>query len=66
MTERQTTIPAEELAARQALGDRYHAQRRVDQINDLIRGYRASINLLIKEEKALLDEAAALKGETLK
>ena len=66
MTERQTTIPAEELAARQALGDRYHAQRRVDQINDLIRGYLASINLLIKEEKALLDEAAALKGETLK
>jgi len=63
MPERQTTVPAEELAERQALGAKYHAQRRIDQINDLVRGIRASINILIKEEKALLSEKAALQGE---
>ncbi len=63
MPERQTTVPAEELAERQALGAKYHAQRRIDQINDLVRGIRASINILIKEETALLSEKAALEGE---
>ncbi len=63
MPERQTTVPAEELAERQALGAKYHAQRRIDQINDLVRGIRASINILIKEETALLSEMAALQGE---
>jgi len=63
MPERQTTVPAEELAERQALGAKYHAQRRIDQINDLVRGIRASINILIKEEKALLSERSALQGE---
>jgi len=33
MPERQTTVPAEELAERQALGAKYHAQRRINQIN---------------------------------
>ena len=56
-------IPAEELAERRALGDRYYAQRRIDQINDLVRGIRTSINILIKEEKALLAEKAALEGD---
>ncbi len=58
-----STVPAEELAERQALGARYHAQRRIDQIGDLVRGIRAAINILIKEEKALLAEKAGLEGE---
>jgi len=58
-----TTVPPEELAERQALGARYHAQRRIDQIGDLVRGIRTAINILIKEEKALLAEKAALEGE---
>ena len=63
LPERQTTVPAEELAERQALGAKYHAQKRIDQINDLVRGIRNSINILIKEENALLSEKAALQGE---
>jgi len=63
MPERQTTVPAEELAERQALGAKYHAQRRINQINDPVRGIRASINILIKEETALLSERSALQGE---
>lgn len=35
-----TTVPPEELAERQALGALYHAQRRIDQIGDLVRGIR--------------------------
>jgi len=58
-----STIPPEELAERQALGARYHAQRRIDQIDDQVRGIRTAINILIKEEKALLKEKAALEGE---
>ena len=58
-----STVPPEELAERQALGARYHAQRRIDQINDLVRGIRASINILIEKEKALLEERAVLRGE---
>jgi len=58
-----TTVPPEELAERQLLGARYHAQRRIDQIGDLVRGIRTTINILIKEEKALLAEKAALEGE---
>jgi len=58
-----THVPAEELAGRQALGARYHAQQRINQINDLIRGYRVTVNLIIKEQKALLAEKAALEGE---
>lgn len=56
-------VPSNELAERQALGARYHAQRRIDQIGDLVRGIRTAINILIKEEKALLAEKAALEGE---
>jgi len=58
-----TTVPPEELAERQALGARFHAQRRIDQINDRVRGIRTAINILIKEEKALLAEKAGLEGE---
>jgi len=60
--ERRTGVPAEELAERRALGDRYHAQRRIDQIGDLVRGIRAAINILIREEKALLTEKESLQG----
>ena len=63
MSGKESTVPAGELAERQALGARYHAQRRIDQINDLVRGIRASINILIEKEKALLEERAVLRGE---
>ena len=56
-----TSVPAEELAERQALGARYHAQRRINEIDGLIRGYRAAVNLIIREEKALLKEKESLK-----
>jgi len=51
-----STVPAEELAKRQALGARYHAQQRINEIDGLIRGYRVTVNLILKEEKALLKE----------
>ena len=56
-----TPVPAEELAERRALGDRYHAQRRIDQIGDLVRGIRAAINILIREETALMKEKESLQ-----
>lgn len=57
-----STVPTEELAERQALGDRYHAQQRIYEIDALIRGYRVTVNLIIKEEKALLKEKESLQG----
>ena len=57
-----TAVPPEELAERRALGDRYNAQRRINEIDGLIRGYRAAVNLIIKEEKALLKEKESLQG----
>jgi len=57
-----TSVPAEELAERRAVGARYHAQRRINEIDGLIRGYRAAVNLIIKEEKALLKEKESLQG----
>lgn len=54
-------VSAEELAERRALGDRYNAQRRINEIDGLIRGYRAAVNLIIKEEKALLKEKESLQ-----
>lgn len=56
-----TAVPPEELAERWALGDRYHAQQRIYEIDALIRGYRAAVNLIIKEEKALLKEKESLQ-----
>lgn len=56
-----TAVPPEELAERQALGARYHAQQRINEIDGLIRGYRAAVNLIIKEEKALLKEKESLQ-----
>ena len=56
-----TAVPPEELAERQALGARYHAQQRINEIDGLIRGYRAAVNLIIKEERALLKEKESLK-----
>ena len=56
-----STVPAEELAERQALGARYHAQQRINEIDALIRGYRAAVNLIIKEEKVLLKSQRARK-----
>ena len=54
-------VPAEELAARQAVGARYHAQQRINEIDGLIRGYRATVNLIINEEKALIKEKESLQ-----
>ena len=56
-----TAVPPEELAERQALGARYHAQQRINEIDGLIRGYRATVNLIIKEEKVLLKEKESLQ-----
>ena len=56
-----TPVPPEELAERRALGARYHAQQRINEIDGLIRGYRAAVNLIIKEEKALLKEKESLQ-----
>lgn len=56
-----STVPAEELAERQPLGARYHAQQRINEIDGLIRGYRAAVNLIIREEKALLKEKESLQ-----
>ena len=54
-------VSAEELAKRQALGARYHAQQRINEIDGLIRGYRVTVNLIIREAKALLKEKESLK-----
>ena len=54
-------ILPEELAERRAVGARYHAQRRIDQIGDLVRSIRAAVNILIKEEKALIKEKESLQ-----
>ena len=54
-------VPAEELAARQAVGARYHAQQRINEIDGLIRGYRATVNLIINEEKAQIKEKESLQ-----
>ena len=56
-----TAVPPEELAERQALGARYHAQRRINEIDGLIRGDRAAVNLIIREERALLKEKESLQ-----
>jgi len=58
-----TAVPQEELAARQKQAAEYHASRRIIQIDELVRGYQASIRLLSREEKALLDEKAALQPD---
>ena len=63
MTKGQSDVSEKELAERQALGAKYHAQERINQIEDLVRGIRASINILIDKEKALLEEKAVLRGE---
>ena len=57
-----TAVPPEELAERQALGARYHAQQRINEIDGLIRGYRVTVNLIIREERALLKEKESLQG----
>ena len=57
-----TPVPAEELAERRAVGARYHAQQRLNEIDGLVRGYRATINLIIREEKRLLKEKESLRG----
>ena len=56
-----STVPAEDLAKRQAVGARYHAQQRINEIDGLVRGYRATVNLIIREERALLKEKESLK-----
>ena len=63
MTKGQSDVSEKELAARQELGAKLRAQERINQIEDLVRGIRASINILIDKEKALLGERAVLRGE---
>jgi hypothetical protein len=58
-----STVPPDELAARQAQAREYHASRRIIQIDESVRGLRIAINALIREEKALLAERAALQPD---
>ncbi len=58
-----TTVPPEELAERRAQNARYHAQRRIDQIDAEVRGMEIAMRVLSKECKALLAVKAALEGE---
>lgn len=57
-----TAVPPEELAERRALGDRYQEQQQINEIDDLVRGIRASINILIRKEEALLEKKKGLQG----
>lgn len=63
MTKGKSDVSEKELVARQELGAKLRAQERINQIEDLVRGIRASINILLEREKALLGERAVLRGE---
>ena len=54
------TLPPEELASRQQLAIRYETGKKLDQIEDQIRGIRTTINILITKEKELQEEKKRL------
>ena len=56
-----SAVPSEELAERRAQSARYHASRRIIEIDEKVRGIRVVVNILIREEKALLAEKEALQ-----
>ena len=53
-------LPPEELASRHQLAIRYETGKKLDQIEDQIRGIRAAINILITKEKELQEEKQQL------
>ena len=54
------TLPPEELASRHQLAIRYETGKKLDQIEDQIRGIRAAINILITKEEELQEEKKQL------
>ncbi len=54
-------IPAGEMDHRHQLSTRYRNQQQINDYEDRIRGIRQSINILIREEKHLLEEIKKLK-----
>ena len=58
------TLPPEELARRNQLSTRYKNGKKLDQIEDQIRGIRTAINILITKERELQEESKKLKEAT--
>jgi hypothetical protein len=54
------TLHPEELARRHQPAIRYETGKKLDQIEDQIRGIRAAINILITKEKELQEEKKQL------
>ena len=54
------TLPPEELASRQQLAIRYETGKKLDQIEDQIRGIRTAINILVTKEQELQEEKKQL------
>jgi hypothetical protein len=54
------TLPPEELARRNQLSTRYKNGKKLDLIEDQIRGIRTAINILVTKEKELLAEKKQL------
>ena len=55
------TLPPEELARRNQLSTRYKNGKKLDLIEDQIRGIRTTINILITKERELQEESKKLK-----
>ena len=53
-------LPPEELASRHQLAIRYETGKKLDLIEDQIRGIRTAINILVTKEKELLAERKQL------
>ena len=58
------TLPPEELARRNQLSARYKNGKKLDLIEDQIRGIRTTINILITKERELQEESKKLKEAT--
>jgi hypothetical protein len=54
------TLPPEELARRNQLATRYKTGKKLDQIEDQIRGIRTAINILVTKEQELQEEKKQL------
>lgn len=57
-----STVPPEELAARLAQAAKYHASRRIIQIDEAVRGLGIAIEILVKQQAELLAERDNLTG----
>lgn len=54
------TLPPEELASRHQLAIRYETGKKLDQIEDQIRGIRTAINILVTKKQELQEEKQQL------